>query len=355
MERALLLLNRRSLLVDTLQVHQKSIDFAFAARTTVGVAVPLVVAVVSGHASYAVYLSIGSLVGGMASKRGVYRTRIATMLGIATFLGFATAIGTASSGQLVAELVLFALFGYVAGLVSSLGAVADYLGTHVLVALAIFSIQPLPPSEAIIAGLLAFSGALFQTLLCALSFGFEGVAREGKALADVYAKLGDYAEGLTTQQTAPPGVAELQNAHAVLADMHAFVAGETVATLQSLAQVAERLRVDLGTLATLWSQSETQDAAAIAQRQAISGAAAAILRAIADDLRGRTARSVSPDMWRHFDAADKVLPLPSLSVDLGIAWRTCRRACIPGSEPISLGNALEPIRTAPALILGSVL
>src|SRR4051794_9588243 len=304
MERSRRLLNRRSLLVDTLQVHQKSVDLAFAARCTAGVALPLIVAVSSGYVSYAVYLSIGSLVGGMASKRGVYRTRIATMLGIATFLGFATAIGTASSGQLVAELVLFALFGCMAGLVASLGAVADYLGTHLLVALAIFSIQPLPPSEGITAGLLAFSGALFQTLLCALSFGFEGIARERKALADVYSKLGDYAEGLTARQTAPPGVAELENAHAVLADMQAFIAGEAVATLQSLAHVAERLRVDLGTIATLWSDSEIQDAAATGERQATAGAAAAILRAIADALRGRPARLVSPDIWRHLDAAD---------------------------------------------------
>ena len=68
------------IVADALRFNWAGIEPAFAARCTVGVAIPLVVSALAGAPLAGASAAYGALVTGLATRQGVYRTRIGAAL-----------------------------------------------------------------------------------------------------------------------------------------------------------------------------------------------------------------------------------------------------------------------------------
>lgn len=191
-------INRNPLFVDSLVVHQKNFHYFFVLRCTLGVVIPLVLVLLYGYEEYAGSVAYGALVTGMASKRGIYTSKIATMLGIAITVALATIIGALTGGQLYWEIGIFAAFGVLTGLMSALGKVSDYIGMHVLVALAVFSFHPMTFDGALISGGFALAASSFQLLLCLFSLLFMNASEVNDIPADENADLAPYIQDFSS-------------------------------------------------------------------------------------------------------------------------------------------------------------
>lgn len=194
------------LFADTLVVHQKNFHYLFALRCTLGVFIPLVFVLIYGYEEYAGSVAYGALVAGMASKRGIYTSKIATMLGISFTVALATIIGALTGGQLYWEIAIFSLFGVLTGLMSALGKVPDYIGMHVLVALAIFSFHPMTFEGALISGGFALAASFFQLLLCLFSLLFLSASEVNAIPANENADLLSYIDDYSTDGQSISGV-----------------------------------------------------------------------------------------------------------------------------------------------------
>jgi uncharacterized membrane protein YccC len=191
-------INQNPLFVDSLVVHQKNFHYLFALRCTLGVVIPLALVLLYGYEEYAGSVAYGALVTGMASKRGIYTSKIATILGIAITVALATIIGALTGGQIYWEIVIFAAFGILTGLMSALGKVPDYIGMHVLVALAVFSFHPMTFDGALMSGGFALAASSFQLLLCLFSLLFISVSEVNGMPADENADLAPYAQDFSS-------------------------------------------------------------------------------------------------------------------------------------------------------------
>ena len=114
------------------------------------------------------------------------------MLAIAFTVALATTIGALTGGQVYWEIGIFAIFGMLTGLMSALGKVPDYIGMHILVALAVFSFHPMSFDGALISGGFALSASLFQLVLCLFSLLFIDAADVNSMPADEDADLTPY-------------------------------------------------------------------------------------------------------------------------------------------------------------------
>jgi len=186
------------LFADSLVAHQKGFHYLFALRCTLGVFIPLALVLIYGYEQYAGSVAYGALVTGMASKRGIYTSKIATILGIAFTVALATIIGALTGGQIYWEIGIFAVFGVLTGLMSALGKVADYIGMHILVALAVFSFHPMTVDGALMSGGFALAASLFQMVLCLFSLLFISAAEVKTMPVDENADLAPYVKDFSS-------------------------------------------------------------------------------------------------------------------------------------------------------------
>jgi hypothetical protein len=116
-------------------------DFGFAARCSVGVAIPLIASLGAGSPSLGVPGAIGAMSVGFASQQGRYRTRAAVMLLTAAAMTLATFAGALAGKTTLVLVCMMALWSYAYGVVSALGPSAASAGLNSVVALIIFSGQ----------------------------------------------------------------------------------------------------------------------------------------------------------------------------------------------------------------------
>lgn len=76
--------------MDSLVVHQKNFHYLFGLRCTLAVLILLVFVLAFGFEECAGSVAYGALVSGMAAKRGIYTSKIATMLDISYSKGVMT-------------------------------------------------------------------------------------------------------------------------------------------------------------------------------------------------------------------------------------------------------------------------
>ena len=84
----------RKIVADALRLNWAGLEAGFALRCSVGIAIPLIVSTAAGQPLDGVSAAYGALVTGLASRQGVYRTRVAAMFGAGAVLavsGFAGA------------------------------------------------------------------------------------------------------------------------------------------------------------------------------------------------------------------------------------------------------------------------
>ncbi|MBV8067557.1 MAG: FUSC family protein [Candidatus Eremiobacteraeota bacterium] len=223
-------------------------------RCTIGVAVPLVAALAAGRPALGAPAAIGSLITGFTSLQGVYRTRVAAVLGAAIGMAatsFAGALAASSTPSLVA---VTALAGYGVGTIGQIGPIAATVALNSFVAFVIFSNQPLTPPAAAQVAALVLAGGLIQATLVLIAWPIARRGAERAALANVYHNLAAFARAIATGDASFPPATPLATARQVLADPQPFASAGSIARLSRLLEDSEIIRRRLGALAA-WAAS----------------------------------------------------------------------------------------------------
>ena len=328
------LIELRSLLADTLNVRLRSLDFRFAFRCTLGVALPMLIAIASGHVAEAVFPALGALIVGFASRLGVHRSRVIAMAATAMGMALGAFVAGSASFNPLVELVIAVVWGYGAGLMQALGPAAGFASTHSIIALALMGQQPIAIPASATAAVLILAGGLFQTLLCVLSFPFSGLTSERRALACAFAHLSEFAARLPTLHDNTPESASFEALDSAVADIQPFASSAHVETLRALADEAHHIRALLAIITSTWCTSS--DPKLNANRDVLARTSASLLHAIGEALQQRRGPMIERATWLAFDRAAAILRQPDLAIKLH------RAATLSGQANASARNAISP-------------
>jgi hypothetical protein len=316
----------------------------YAVRCTAGVAAPLLIALVAGHAPAGVPAAIGALSAGFASRQGVYRTRAAAMLWTATAMAVSAFAGSTTSAIPVLNIAAAGLWGLALGIVASLGTTANVVGLNACLALAIFSQFRYGPVEAANVAGLVLAGGAFQTLLLVSIWPAQRFTAERAVLAKAYRTLAAYADTLRTRDLRPPDQRPFSTLGATFADTQPFARRGDIAAFEVLLDEAERIRATLGALAIdrymLGARVPPGDAAVID----LGSAACTVLGVIAAALEAGRPPAGAADAWDALDGTMAgverdggqrlVEDARALLGQLRAAWRA---ASSPGDDPVAPG------------------
>lgn len=240
----------RKIVADAVRLNWPGIELRFAVRCSAGVALPLILSALAGQPLAGVSAAYGALVTGLASRQGVYRTRVAAMLTASAVLAI-SAFGGALTGSLpVLNVALLAVWTLFFGVVASLGRSATVVAVNACVAYVLFSNPPYDAANPGFQALMVFAGGVLQMLLLVLVWPLNRFATERGALATAYGALSQYATGLRADDLGLPDTQTVSAVSAALADPHPFGGRAEIAAYQALADEAERLRGTLAALAT---------------------------------------------------------------------------------------------------------
>ncbi len=282
------------------------------------------------------------------------------MLATALGMSLSYVIGGYAAHSTVAMIVVAAVWGYLYGLICSLGSTAAAVGLNSVVALVIADVFAKSNLASIpYQALFVLFGGIEQTLLLVVLWPTRRYSAERHALGDAYRALGQYAGdlGTTTPAALHPGV--ITSVRQTLADPAPFSKRGDIATFQALLDEAERARATLAGLVTDRYRYERRNEPETVRKLAELGSAVApLLEEIATALHEGRAPTSFGGEWQRADAAAQTLAsLPgaigkharsqaqALLGQLRTAWRT---ADVPADER---GGRVEPPRSrAPRLL-----
>ncbi len=240
----------RKIVADALHLNWSGLEVAFAVRCTIGIAIPLIAGELIGQPLDGASAAYGALVTGLASRQGVYRTRVAAMLTASAVLAVSGYAGAITGPHPVANIALLAVWALVFGIIASIGRAAIVVSVNACVAFVLFSNAPYDVSHAGFHGLMIFAGGALQMLLLVLIWPLGHFRAERAALGAAYTVLSEYAVGLRAADLGLPDTQSVAAVGAALADPQPFGARADIAAYQALADEAERLRATLAALAT---------------------------------------------------------------------------------------------------------
>ena len=292
------------IVAEVTKINRSGVELAWGIRCTIGVAVPLAIALIAKAPAQGVAVAVGAIVVGFASRQGVYRTRAAAMLFASLGMAIATFVAGISSGRPVTDVTIAALWGYAAGLLASLGPAATAVGVNSIVALSIFSQYRMTPLDAGIQAGLVFAGGLWQTVLCVLVFPLRRFDAERTVLAAAYDGLAEYAAHLPSAKLSVPDPKPFAELAATLADPQPFARRGDIAAFEGLLIAAERLRASLATMATDRYMLDIRHAeGGQASVERLAGAAHDVLTEIARALREARAPEGADAAWQTLESA----------------------------------------------------
>jgi uncharacterized membrane protein YccC len=240
----------RKVVADALKLNWAGLELRFAARCTVGIAIPLLVAAFAGAPLAGVSAAYGALVTGLASRQGVYRTRVGVMLVAGATLALSGFAGALTAPYPVLNIGLLAVWTLVFGVIAALGRAATVVSVNGCVAYVLFSNPPYDAANPLLQASMVFAGCALQMLLLVLVWPLTRFGAERAALRAAYAALANYAAGLRAGNLGLPETTSVAAVSAALADPQPFGGRNEIAAYQALADEAERLRGTLAALAT---------------------------------------------------------------------------------------------------------
>jgi uncharacterized membrane protein YccC len=233
------------------EVDRSAIEVGFTLRCTLGVAIPLVVALAAGHPSLGFAPAIGSLICGFTSLQGIYRSRIATVLAVAVGITVASFVGALAAPYLAALVVMTAIVGYLYGTISQFGTPASVATLNTTVAFIIFSSLSHSPREDFEQSALLLAGALIQVVLLLIAWPLDRFTIERRGFAAVYRELAAYARSLAAPEPTAPPIAALTTARQIVGDQQPLARARDVARFTRLLNDAETLRQRLAAMVAL--------------------------------------------------------------------------------------------------------
>ncbi|MGA8533903.1 MAG: FUSC family protein [Candidatus Tumulicola sp.] len=238
-------------------VDRSTIEVGFTLRCTLGVAIPLAVAIAAGHPSFGFAPAIGALICGFTSLQGIYRSRIATVLAVAIGITAASFIGALVAPYVAALVTITAIVGYFYGTVSQLGMPASVAALNTTVAFIIFSSLPHTPRQDFEQSLLLLGGALIQAVLLLIAWPIDRFTIERRGLAAAYRELAGYARSLAKPDVTVPPITALATARQIVADQQPLARARDVARVTRILTDAEALRHRLAGMTALRRDAPT--------------------------------------------------------------------------------------------------
>ncbi len=215
-----------------------------ALRTTIGVACPLILGLVSGQVSAGLVMGTGALNVSFSDGKDPYQQRARRMLLASFFCGLAVVVGSATGRDPIAATLVAAWWAFAAGMMVALGTTSGDIGTVSLVVVVVFAAQPMAPHRAMLSGLMAFAGGLLQTSLSVISWLHRRYEPERRALGQLYASLKQMIEVHVDASESPPATSQSNEAGKALAALTGDYSldGERY---RSLLNQAERARLSI--------------------------------------------------------------------------------------------------------------
>ncbi len=293
---------------DLIRLDRSQLALMPASRCAVGIAIPLVAGELTGHLLIGVGAAIGALTAGMASLQGAYRSRVAIMAVAAVCFAASAFVGATLGHVLGLDVVLTAGWGFAAGLVVVFGPAPSVVGLQAVIGLVVFSQFNLGAREAAFTALWALCGGALQILLVALVWPWQRFPIERRAASAAYQRLSAHVRSLVDDPSALLDPASLDELRAAVTETQPWGNPTSAAAFQSLADEAERIRLEAAGLARARARlargasHDEQIVRAALHLDAALDASATLLTAVAHALRdGRNVRvdAVSRERIRH--------------------------------------------------------
>ncbi len=281
-----------------------------ALRCAVGVAIPIVLASLSGHPAWGILASTGALNAGLVSFSGVFRSRLKLMLGASVMMGAVSVLGLSVGQSSLALTLSAALLSFVLVVYGSLSAAALMISIQGTMVFLVLSGLALPTELAWPGGGLVLAGGLLQTLLLTLIWPVSPHFPERRAVARVYRRLERLLSGLPQQGDVLADPAPFQEAWDVLNDAGRLAWRGEHAQLRRALRTAEGLRSALVGYARADRDCRAQGEAAGAQARQMARALLAALRQVEREV-SHGAASLSPEVCLELGSALNALSIPA--------------------------------------------
>ncbi|MGH8091428.1 MAG: FUSC family protein, partial [Rudaea sp.] len=278
--------------------------YTVALRNTAAVTLPLALGVASGHVGLGLGIAAGALNTMFSDQPGPYRLRLRRMLIAAAAAGVSAFAGYTLGGNSVVSTLAALIWGIAGGLLVALGPDAGLVGMTSMILLVVTSADPRTPAEAMGPASLIFSGGVLLMLFAIAAWPWQRYRPERMALAQVCRQLADSARQRDDTTQAPPVTQALTDMEDLLHGRDR-ARGVAMDSFRVLAELIERIRLELLALGALHASAEAGESAATLVR--LREYAARSLVAIANALEAGAPALAATAALEGFDAAQDAL------------------------------------------------
>src|SRR5690348_3980828 len=326
---------RHPLLHTLVKTQRRDVPWSVALRNTAAIVLPLAIGAATDHVAAGLGVSAGALNTMFADQPGPYRLRLRRMLFTALAAGVAAFAGSVLGEWRVALTIVAALWGFAAALLVALGPHATRAGLISMILLVVLGAEPLRATEAWPAALLIFAGGVLQTVFAIAAWPLQRYRPERMAVADALRGIAALGRQNVASGEPVPLPLSLNDLQALLFGS-GRARGRAVEAFQVLAELAERMRIELFALADLQAHAESQ--ALRDDLQAVRQCAAAALDTIAGALEQAAAPDAA-DALSHYQVAAESLSEHDTRTDSAVHVASARAAALGGQLRAAARNA----------------
>jgi uncharacterized membrane protein YccC len=246
------------LLHSLVATQKRDVPWPVALRNTAAIVLPLAIGALTDHLGAGLGISAGALNVMFVDQPGPYRLRLQRMLLAALASGVAAFAGSVFGQWPPALLIVAALWGFGSALLVAIGPDATRAGLSSLVLLVIMGAEPHAARDAWPAALLILGGGVLQALFAIAAWPLQRYRPERLALAHAFHGLADFARTDLPRDAVvalPPSLNDLQT----LLFGAGRARGRAVEAFRVLAELAERIRLELFALAHQQAHCEVPD------------------------------------------------------------------------------------------------
>lgn len=285
-----------------LRFDPSKLQFEIAARNALASAIPLIAGALASAPAAGVVASIGALNASFFDRNDRYVQRARRLLAVSVLGAFAVFAGGVSGGSRPLAALLVVCCGFIAGLSGALGSTVSSMGVASLVALIVFSAQPLSLERSAALASLALAGGLIETIVSVVFWPAYRRRPERSALADAYRELSSMASAPVDLSGPPVATSQMSRAHDALSTLYSVHTIEAEHYLSLLNQ-AEPIRLRLLILNRLRNGLDRQPAGQpYAQLlDACFDRIAALLRGVAGALEASESGRLDVEQIRRLD------------------------------------------------------
>ncbi|SEL03246.1 Uncharacterized membrane protein YccC [Pseudoxanthomonas sp. GM95] len=275
-----------------LRLKPRDIPVRVALRNSFAVFAPLAVGVWMDAPTIGLGMAIGALQTMFADQPGAYALRMRRMLLTALIAGLSAGIGILVGQHTAVLVVAVFVFGFAGGLVVSLGPLAARNGLASMILLMVCANMGVAPAQAPGVAALIFAGGLLQMLMAVAAWPLQRYRPERFALATILQQLAITARTRPDASQPSPTMQAAQDTLLLLHGQH-HTRGVALQSFRIMAEVCERVRIDLLALADVHARLE--DAKARELIETLLKQAALVLDHLSGAMREATAPTRAED------------------------------------------------------------